>query len=169
MSQTVTKIPEYFNVNLGNLSYEIETETLISSMAHQFISKTTNLNTLENYDVIYNVTKTEIEDYLKQKVKNSDLFVDLFGNWSDDFKKYHAEKNEPICRDISFEFTDGSKWLIKVLDILALKNTDDEFDLDDPILKDDEKLMDLLNSYDWEDIKHIAEEIARPQPELNLS
>ena len=88
MSQLKINLPEYFEVKMGNLSYEIDIETLVCSMAHQFISKTNNSNSLDNYDVVYAVTKSEIEDYLEQKNKNDDKFIDLFGNWIDDFKIY---------------------------------------------------------------------------------
>ena len=161
-----TKLPDYFTVKMGNLSYEIDSETLISSMSYQFISKSTNSQSFENFDVIYTVTKTEIEDFLIKKAEKKELFVDLFGNWYDEFKEYHNQKNQPICRDLSFEFSDGSKWIIKILDIVALKDDGElEINFEDPLLLNDVELFDFVNELEWDQVKDLAEEIQRPQPE----
>jgi hypothetical protein len=55
------------------------------------------------------------------------------------------------------------------LDLLAYKNSDDLiFDYDDEIIKDDTVLLNWVNELAWEDIKHLAEEVCRPQPEPNF-
>lgn len=169
MSLQKIKLPEYFEVQLGNFTYSLDTMTLISSMSHQFISKTSNINSLDNYDIIYTVTRSEIEDYLVNLVENNINFIDLFGDWLDDFRLFHAKKNEPICRDVSFDFSDGSKWNIKLLDLLAYKNDnfDEDFDFNDPILHDDEKLQNWLSDLSWNEVVNFAEEVSRPQPEPN--
>ena len=68
---------------------------------------------------------------------------------------------------MTFEFTDGSKWMIKILDLLAYKNNSADLNLSDPILENDEELINWVNDLEWEDVKHLADEITRPQPEPN--
>ena len=38
-------------------------------------------------------------------------------------------------------------------------------DFDDPLVKKDEEFLEWANSLTWEDVKHLADEIQRPQPE----
>lgn len=169
MSDIKIKLPEYFSVQLGNTKYDLNTEALVSSMSHQFISQTTNTNNFSNYDIIYNVAKDEIEEYLCDLNEKNINEINLFGNWIDDFKAFHSKKNEPICRDIVFSFSNKSKWSVKILDLLSLKENYEltYIDYDDPLLTDDDKLMDYIGSLDWDTVKDIAEEIEKPQPEPN--
>lgn len=164
-------LPDFYKTKIGNSEYEIEAETLLASMAHQFISKSNNQNNIENYDVIFQISKSEIEEYLILKYENEDNFIDLFGNWIEDFRKFHTQKNEPICRDLIFSFSDSSKWCVKIIDLLSLRESEDDttINFDDEILKDNTKLIDWVNTLSWDDIKDMAEEIQRPQPEPDYS
>jgi hypothetical protein len=163
---TSKKLPNYFKTRIGNAEYELETDTLLTSMAHQFISRSNNQTNIDNYDVIFSISKSEIEEYLLLNYEDSN-FVDLFGNWIEDFKTYHSAKNEPLCRDLIFNFSDKSKWCIKIIDLLSLRNEDgdDTINFDDEILKNDVLLMDWVKTLTWDDVKDLAEEIERPQPE----
>ena len=42
-------------------------------------------------------------------------------------------------------------------------------DSDDPVLTSDEKLIEWVSELNWDEISHLAEEIKRPQPELDYS
>ena len=46
-------------------------------------------------------------------------------------------------------------------------NEDSEFSInfDDEILQNDDNFLEWVNSLEWNDIKHLADEIRRPQPE----
>lgn len=167
MSQTKNNFPNFFKVKLGNTEYDLDSESLITSMSHQFISKTTNLENVSNYDILFQVAKTEIEEYLASLNEDNNNFIDLFGNWIDEFKIFHNKKNEPICRDLIFSFSNQSKYSLKVLDLIALKNENglDIIDYEDPLLKSDDFLMEYIETLNWEDVKDLAEEIERPQPE----
>lgn len=157
-------LPEYFKIKLGNSEYELDTETLITSLSHQYLSKTSNQNSFEHYDVLFSLIKDEIKEYLS---KTENKFIDLFGDWSEDFKNFHNAKNEPICKDIVFNFSDGSKWSIKILDLLTLREDFNamRINYEDPILKDDTLLFDWILTLDWDDVSELAEEIERPKPE----
>lgn len=161
------ELPEYFSVKLGTLEHEMNTESLVVSMTHQFVSKNTSYHDIENYDAVFTVTKSEIEDYLLFKSLSGDNFIDIFGDWILDFREFHQKKNEPLCRDIQFAFSDQSEWSIKIIDLLSIKSKDQEYIINfkDPVVFDDELLNAWIETLTWDDVKHYAEEIKRPQPE----
>lgn len=161
-------LPDYFEVKVGSSIFELDTDTLLTSMSHQYLSRNVNLDESTNYDIIFGVTKTEIKSFLYEKAKNEETFIDLFGPWFEEFRTYQNKRNEPLSRDVEFEFSDKSKWIIKVLDLMTLRsNEDSEFSInfDDEILQNDENFLEWVNSLEWNDIKHLADEIRRPQPE----
>lgn len=161
-------LPDYFEVKVGSSIFELNTDTLLTSMSHQYLSRNNNLDENTNYDIIFGITKTEIKSFLYEKTKNDETFIDLFGPWFDEFRTFQNKRNEPLSRDVEFEFSDKSKWIIKVLDLMTLRsNEESEFSInfDDEILCNDENFMEWINSLEWNDIKHLADEIIRPQPE----
>lgn len=166
MTLVKSKLPDYFKVKIGNAEYELDTETLISSLSHQYLSKNSNQNSFESYDILYSLIKEEITEYISEIAKDKDNFIDLFGNWNEDFRLFHNKKNEPLCRDINFNFSDGSKWCVKILDLMTLREDFDasKINYDDPILYNEELLFEWLSELKWDDVFEIAEEIERPQP-----
>ena len=162
-----TKLPNFFKVKIGKSEYDLEVETLITSLSHQYLSKTSNQSSFENYDILFSLVKEEIHEYVSELHLKGENFIDLFGDWYDDFKTFHNRKNDPICKDIVFNFSDGSKWAVKILDILTLR---DDFkahkiNYDDPVLFDENLLREWLSELDWKDVIELAEEIERPQPQ----
>lgn len=160
-------LPNFFKVKLGNIEYEMTTESLIVSMTHQFVSKNTSYHNIENYDAVFTVTKSEIEDFLLSKTIAGENFIDIFGDWILEFRLYHHKKNEPLCRDIQFKFSDESEWSIKFIDLLTIKAKDKDYIINfkDPIVSDENLLNEYIQTLSWEDVKHYAEELKRPQPE----
>ena len=161
-------LPDYFEVKIGSSIFELETETLLTSMAHQYLTRNTTIDENHNYDIIFGITKTEIKSFLYDKAKNDELFIDLFGNWIEDFRKFQNKRNEPLSRDLEFEFSDGSKWIIKIIDLMTLRSSPDcdfSINFDDELLQNDENLLSWVETLNWDDIKHLADEIKRPQPE----
>ena len=161
-------LPDYFEVKIGSSIFELETDTLLTSMTHQYLSRNPSIDETANYEVIFEISKSELKSFLFEKVKNDEYFIDLFGTWIDQFKIYHEKRNEPLSRDVEFGFSDGSKWVIKILDLMSLRtSSDSEFiiNFDDDILTNDEKFLDWVQNLEWNDIKHLADEIKRPQPE----
>ena len=160
-------LPDFFKVKLGNIEYEMTTESLIVSMTHQFVSKNTSYHNIENYDAVFTVTKSEIEDFLLSKTIAGENFIDIFGDWILEFRFYHHKKNEPLCRDIQFKFSDESEWSIKFIDLLTIKAKDKDYIINfkDPIVSDENLLNEYIQTLSWEDVKHYAEELKRPQPE----
>jgi hypothetical protein len=161
-------LPDYFEVKIGSSIFELETETLLTSMAHQYLSRNNSIDENSNYDMIFSITKTEIKSFLFEKSKNDDHFINLFGNWIEEFRNFQNKRNEPLSRDIEFQFSDGSKWIIKVLDLIALRsepNGDFAINFDDELLQNDENLLSWIETLEWDDVKHLADEVSRPQPE----
>lgn len=162
-------LPNFFNVKLGNSEFELETDTLMTSLSHQYLFKTSNQTSFDNYDVLFTLVKEEISEYLMELTAKGENFVDMFGDWYDDFKYFHNTKNDPVCKDIVFSFSDGSKWAIKILDLLTLRDDFKVFKInyEDPILFDENLLFQWMSSLSWEEVNTIAEEIERPKPEPN--
>ncbi len=160
-------LPDFFEVKIGSTNYELDTDTLISSLSHQYLSKNSNQNSFDSYDILFSLIKDEITEYLQKIVDDKNNFIDLFGNWSEEFRLFHNKKNEPFCRDINFNFSDGSKWSVKILDLMTLREDFDasKINYDDPILYDHKLLIDWVTELSWDNIYQIAEEIERPQPE----
>ena len=76
-----SKLPDFFQVKLGNVEYQLETDTLITSMSHQYLSQTSNQNSFDNYDILFSLIKEEISEYLTEKTLNKNnlcLFYKLF-------------------------------------------------------------------------------------------
>jgi len=161
-------LPDYFEVKIGSSIFELETETLLTSMTHQYLSRNAAIDETDNYDIIFGITKSEIKSFLFEKAKNDEFFIDLFGPWIEEFKIYHDKRNEPLSRDVEFGFSDGSRWIIKILDLIAMRTLPDSdfaINFDDDILKNDEEFIEWINNLSWDDIKHLADEVKRPQPE----
>lgn len=168
MARVISDLPEYLEVNIGSSSFDLESESLVVSMTHQFINKSNVFANIENYDLLFEVTKDELLEYLFHKIELGEKSFNLFGDWQEDFKIFHSKRNEPFCRDIVFNFTDGSEWAIKIIEIATLRvpeNSEHIINFSDPILLDDKKLLKWVQSLKWEDVKELAEEMKRPQPE----
>jgi hypothetical protein len=137
-------------------------------MTHQYLSRNATIDETDNYDIIFGITKSEIKSFLFEKAKNDEFFIDLFGPWIEEFKIYHDKRNEPLSRDVEFGFSDGSRWIIKILDLIAMRTLHDSdfaINFDDDLLKNDEEFIEWVSNLAWDDIKHLADEIKRPQPE----
>ena len=141
-------LPDYFEVKIGCSIFELETETLLTSMTHQYLSRNAAIDETDNYDIIFGITKSEIKSFLFEKAKNDEFFIDLFGPWIEEFKIYHDKRNEPLSRDVEFGFSDGSRWIIKILDLIAMRTLPDSdfaINFDDDILKNDEEFIEWIN------------------------
>ena len=43
-------LPDYFEVKIGSSVFELETETLLTSMTHQYLSRNATIEETDNYD-----------------------------------------------------------------------------------------------------------------------
>lgn len=163
-------IPEFVKVKIGNSVFELAYDSLIASMTHQYLTNHHTLREGTDYDVVFEVTKELITDFVKENLINKD-YVDILGDWIPEFVVFHNEKNKPLCKDINITFENGSIWQIKLLDLLAFKyeihSDEDDFEInyEDPLLKDDSDIIKYLDEVSWEQIQEFAEEIQPPQPE----
>lgn len=163
-------IPEFVKVKIGNSIFDLAYDSLIASMTHQYLTNHHTLREGTDYDVVFEVTKELITDFVKEILVEKE-YVDILGDWVPEFVVFHNEKNKPLCKDINITFENGSIWQIKLLDLLAFKyeiNSDeDDFEInyEDPLLKDDSEIIKYLSEISWEQIQEVAEEIQQPQPE----
>ena len=175
MIQTINneehKIPEYFKVKIGKAEMELESDCLISTMCHQVIHKKNSLYNSEDFVMIFDVTKSEIKDFLLSSYINLEDEIDIFGDWMEKFNEYQVEKNKLFCKDLIIEFGDGTKWTVKILDVLYIKNSlegkdPDIIDLDDSLLHDDLLMIKWIEKHvKWEDISSYAELVKTDEKE----
>lgn len=159
----IENLPTYFEVKIGNSKFEMMTESLITTLCHQYLNKNQNIYNFDHYEVIFQSVNLEIQKFLEHLVKKESNDFDLLSDWIEQFQDFQQEKNQHLCRDFVVEFSDNSKWSIKLLDLLSIKYGD-EIDEDDPLLKDEKLLLKWINSLNWKDLELYAEEIQRPQP-----
>jgi len=156
-------LPSYFEVKIGNSKFEMMTESLITTLCHQYLNKYQNVYNFDHYEVIFDSVKSELQKFLENIAGRDFKEIDLLGNWAEEFQLFQQQKNQHLCKDFVVEFSDSSKWSIKLLDLLSIKY-DDDIDEDDPLLHDEKLLLKWINTLAWTDIEPYAEEIQRPQP-----
>ena len=148
-------------------------ESVVSSLAHQILSKNAFKFEGEQYYYIYESTVIEIREFLLEMLKrNSRFTVNLFGEWNKDFLEFQEEKSKPFSKDLIVRFSDGSEWSIKIIDLVSLMDNleRDEMskeiiiDTKHPLLQDEEAMMDWASkNLDWNLLSEFAEEIKRPE------
>ncbi len=148
-----------------------------ASMTHQLLNKNARGVDSEHFYMLFETTLIEIKEYLADKASaDINFFANLFGEWFQDFFTYQNEKSKPFSKDVIVTFSDGSEWAVKALDILALaqnfdvkrKNKEIVIDAKDPLLVNDKAMIKWVEKYlKWDDIKDLAEEVKRPQPEID--
>ena len=167
--------PEQVKVLFNKLKVDMPFDSVISSLAHQILSKNAFKFEGEQYYYFYETTVIEVREYILEKLKeNSKFVVNLFGDWTEDFLSYQAEKSKPFSKDMIVTFSDSSEWSIKLIDLIALlEDLDRDRDTDEiiidtkhPLLEDEEALIKWASdNLDWNLLGEMAEEIKRPQPE----
>ena len=145
------------------------TDSLINSICHLYLNKHQKLYNFEHYDILYSTAKMEIEKFLIFKIENGLKFFDFFDGWPEEFQSFQVDKNKFLCKDFILEFSDKSKWSIRLLDLLSLRYNGEDVPDDDPFVKDEEAIVKWVKTLAWDDIVQFAEEIKRPElcPDYN--
>jgi hypothetical protein len=165
----MSSLPSSFPVKLGNSRYKMKIESLINSICHQYLNKHQKLYNFEHYDILFNTVKLEIEKFLIHKIENGLKFFDFFDEWQEEFQTFQVDKNKFLCKDFIIEFSDKSKWSIRLLDLLSLRYNGEDISEDDPFVKDEAAIINWVRTLNWDDILPFAEEIKRPEfcPDYN--
>lgn len=165
----MSSLPKYFSVKLGNSKFKMMTESLINSICHQYLNKHQTLYNFEHYDVLFSTAKVEIEKFLIFKIDNGFKFFDFFDNWQEEFQSFQVDKNKFLCKDFILEFSDKSKWSIRLLDLLSIRYNGEDVPDDDPFVKDEQAITEWVKTLAWDDVFQLAEEIKRPEfcPDYN--
>jgi hypothetical protein len=161
----IENLPTYFEVKIGNSKFDMMTESLITTLCHQYLNKYQNIYNFDQYEVIFHSVKIEIEKYVFNLAENNIKEIDILGNWAEKFQEFQQDKNQHLCKDFVVEFSDNSKWSVKLLDLLSLKYNDQDIDDDDPFIKNEKLILNWAKTLIWSDLEMYAEEIQRPQPE----
>ena len=167
MSQTENSkeqiLPQYMNLLIGKNCFDIPTENVISSMVQQVIHKNNMLYNADDYAMVFDVTKIEIVNFLESLPKDELDDLDLLGDWIETFDTFQVNKNQSYCKDLIIEFSDKTKFIVKFLDLLSLKNQLNGDDSDfinpkDELLADEDKFVEYFTeNFSWEQISPFAE------------
>lgn len=156
-------LPEYFNVKIGKNVFSIGNEYLISSMVQQVIHKNNSLYNSDDFMMVFDVTRIEVTNFL-ESLPPSDLEeFDLLGDWLEKFDEFQVNKNKVFCKDLIVEFADKTRWILKFIDIMTIKNQMDGVDEDlidpkDALLADEQTFLDFVNEkLSWKDVCEYAE------------
>ena len=167
MSQTENSkeqiLPQDMNLLIGKNCFNIPTENVISSMVQQVIHKNNMLYNADDYAMVFDVTKIEIVNFLESLPKDELDDLDLLGDWIETFDTFQVNKNQSYCKDLIIEFSDKTKFIVKFLDLLSLKNQLNGDDSDfinpkDELLADEDKFVEYFTeNFSWEQISPFAE------------
>jgi len=161
----IENLPTYFEVKIGNSKFDMMTESLITTLCHQYLNKNQNIYNFDHYEVIFISVKLELQKFLNSLVEKDIKELDILGDWIDQFQEFQQNKNQYLCKDFVVEFSDKSKWSIKLLDLFSLKYNNEEIDDDDPFVKNEKLILNWVKTLNWNDLEMYADEIQRPQPE----
>lgn len=172
MTTTTKKpLPESTKVKIGKSVFDVDIDVLLSSMTHQVIHKNNSLYNSDDFNLIFEITRSEITNFLESHFDEDAEYFDLFEDWVARFDEYQQNKNKLFCKDLIISFPDKTKWQIRILDVLTLRNRlagneSSEVDLDDELLLDDEKLLSWIDeNLTWEDLSEYAEYLKETRQE----
>lgn len=161
----IENLPTYFEVKIGNSKFDMMTESLITTLCNQYLNKNQNIYNFDHYEVIFVSVKLELQKFISSLVEKDIKELDILGDWIEQFQEFQQNKNQYLCKDFVVEFSDKSKWSIKLLDLLSLKYNDEEIDDDDPFVKNEKLILNWVKTLNWNDLEMYADETQRPQPE----
>jgi len=173
--QNKNPLPESTKIKIGKNIFDIDIDVLLSSMTHQVIHKNNSLYNSEDFGLIFEITRTEVNNFLESYFDPEAEYFDIFEDWVDKFDEYQRNKNKLFCKDLIITFPDRTKWQVRVLDILTIRNRlsgneSSEVDLDDELLLDDDKLIVWIeDNLTWKDISDYAEYIKDERQEKTRS
>ena len=156
-------LPEYIRVKIGKNKFDISCEYLLSSMVQQVIHKNNSLYNSDDFMMVFDVTKIEVTNFLESLPEAELEEFDLLGDWLDKFDEFQVNKNKVFCKDLIVEFSDKTRWILKFIDIMTIKNQlegvdEDLIDPKDELLADEETFLKFVNEkLTWKDVCEHAE------------
>ena len=155
-------LPEHITVKIGKNKFQISSDYLLSSMVQQVIHKNNALYNSDDF-MIFDVTKIEVTNFLESLPETDLEEFDLLGDWLEKFDEFQVNKNKVFCKDLIVEFSDKTRWMLKFIDIMTIKNQLDGVDEDlidpkDELLADEETFLNFVNEkLTWKDVCEHAE------------
>ena len=168
---TNEEIPERIPVIIGKNVFQMESESLIASLVHQTIHKNNLLYNSDDFSMIFDVTKIEITNFLIKKLDEDFEAFDFFDDWMAEFDEFQVRKNKIFCKDLYITFPDKIQFVVKLLDVISLRNAmldrdENDVDDDDPILNDSKLLLDWVDeNLTWEQLSPYAEYVKTDRQE----
>lgn len=168
---TDVEIPETIPVIIGKNVFHMDSESLIASLVHQTIHKNNLLYNSDDFAMIFDVTKIEITNFLKKKLDSEFEAFDFFDEWMVEFDEFQLKKNQIFCKDLVITFPDKIQFIIKLLDVISIRNSfldrdENDVDDDDPILNDHELLIQWVEeNLTWDQLSPYAEYVKTDRQE----
>jgi len=159
-------LPEYINVKIGTNKFQIGIDYLLSSMVQQVIHKNNSLYNSDDFMMVFDVTKIEVTNFLETLTEDELDNFDLLGDWIEKFDEFQVNKNKVFCKDLIIEFSDKTRWMLKFIDIMTIKNQlegvdEDLIDPKDSLLGDETAFLSFVNEkLTWKDVEEYAELIS---------
>jgi hypothetical protein len=156
-------LPESVKIKIGKNIFDADVDVLIASMTHQVIHKNNSLYNSEDFGLVFDITRAEVTSFLESNYDEGAEYFDLFEDWVSLFDEYQKNKNKLFCKDLIITFPDKTKWQVRILDVLSLRNKlsgdeNSEVDLGDELLLDDQKLLAWIDeNLSWEELSEYAE------------
>jgi len=156
-------LPEYVTVKIGKNKFQLSSEYLLSSMVQQVIHKNNSLYNSDDFMMVFDVTKIEVTNFLESLPETELEEFDLLGDWLEKFDQFQVNKNKVFCKDLIVEFSDKTRWILKFIDIMTIKNQlegvdEDLIDPKDELLADEETFLNFVNEkLTWKDVCEHAE------------
>ena len=156
-------LPEYVTVKIGKNKFQLSSEYLLSSMVQQVIHKNNSLYNSDDFMMVFDVTKIEVTNFLESLPETELEEFDLLGDWLEKFDEFQVNKNKVFCKDLIVEFSDKTRWILKFIDIMTIKNQlegvdEDLIDPKDELLADEETFLNFVNEkLTWKDVCEHAE------------
>lgn len=174
------ELPDTIEVSLCGKTLRLPTQVVTDSMVKHLAKRAVSMSV--PYDDMLNMFENDVAFFLSQQLaeKPSHPFPLFDEQWEEDFFAYKAQENKHLCQDVIVEFPDGSRWKLRALDLALLRaehllgpdqeNSEAYTQERDVALKDPKILLEWISTnISWDDIGLYAEEIRRPQPEMNYA
>ena len=165
------EIPDTIPVKIGKNIFHMESESLIASLVHQTIHKNNLLFNSDDFAMIFDVTKIEITNFLKKKIDSDFEVFDFFDDWMTEFDEFQLKKNQIFCKDFIITFPDKIQFVVKLLDVISIRNSfldkdENDVDDDDPVLQDHNLLIQWVEeNLTWEQLSPYADYVKTDRQE----
>jgi hypothetical protein len=164
-------------VKLSNKkTIEMSKDSVIASLANQFINTTSPETFGEQYVKIFSIFSKDIEHWLNS-LEDDEPF-ELFGDWIEKFSEFKSTASFSVMKEVCITFSDGSVYGLPLIDALYLLTAygkelsyeDFIVGLDENSIQEDDVILSrITEELNWDVLSEFATETKRPDVAPNYS